>query len=250
MRAAVSSSRTRTLGQIVGMVAVVALLFGCSGGGSAPTVSVSVDPSSSATGVSVRTLIFGDSYTEGYGAEPVTDGYAYQVGPAMGWDVTVDGVGGTGYVNPGFGDGTFVQRLASSTYPSDFDVVIIEGGTNDVASAAVSAGGLASAASAIDQTFTAFESRFPLAEVVVLGLFNWDAPAPTPAELDVNSALSVAAASHGFEFVDSLGEQWFTVDDQSTLINPANDHPNAAGYAVMATRLAADLRTHGVAQSD
>ncbi|RFA13938.1 hypothetical protein B7R22_09885 [Subtercola boreus] len=180
-------------------------------------------------------LILGDSYTAGEGAENPTDGYAYRVGPALGWHVTVDGVGGTGYVNPNHAMGNYRTRLAASGYGDTFDIVLIEGGTNDQGA---SADGFSAA---VDDTLAAFGQRFPSARIILLGLFSWE-DAITPEKSAVNSALRAAADSHGLEFVDPLTGRWFTASDRATLINPANDHPNAAGYEVMAARLVDDLR--------
>ena len=72
------------------------------------------------------------SYTYGLGASPHTDGFAYQLGPKLGWDSWIQGVPGTGYLNPGpRHQGTFVQQLGA--IPSAFDpgVLLVQGGRND-----------------------------------------------------------------------------------------------------------------------
>ena len=59
-----------------------------------------------------RVLLVGDSYSEGYGAEPVSEGFAFHVAGPLGWSLTRDGIGSTGYLNPGpRHQGTFRERL-------------------------------------------------------------------------------------------------------------------------------------------
>lgn len=225
-------------------ILLVLALASCSAEGPALTAS-KAPPSPSqavptdAPAVAVpRVLIFGDSYTAGEGAADATEGYAYRMGPAMGWDVTVDGVGGTGYVNTSRGKGAYLDRLAASDYTDSFDIVLIEGGTNDQGTPAT----IFSAA--VDDTLTVFADRFPRARIIMLGLFSWERSIASK-KTAVNTALRAAAAARGFEFVDSLTEKWFTASDTGTLINSENNHPNADGYAIMAARLTDDLRAGG-----
>ena len=46
-------------------------------------------------------LVFGDSWTYGSAASLPTLGYAYVLGERLGWETTVDGVRGSGYLKPG-----------------------------------------------------------------------------------------------------------------------------------------------------
>ncbi|RFA11955.1 hypothetical protein B7R21_11485 [Subtercola boreus] len=216
------------------LLAIVLALALTSCSSSAPAPSAG-GPSDAASEVQPEVLIFGDSYTAGEGAERPTDGYAYRVGPALGWHVSVDGVGGTGYVNPNHAMGNYRTRLAASSYGDTFDIVLIEGGTNDQGAPADAF------SAAVDDTLAAFGQRFPRARIILLGLFSWE-DAITPEKSAVNSGLRAAADSHGLEFVDPLAGRWFTASDRATLINPADNHPNAAGYETMASRLVEDLR--------
>src|SRR5690606_39017085 len=78
-----------------------------------------------------RVLVFGDSWTWGQSAVDRTRGYAYVLGRERGWNVTVDGVRGSGYLRPGIDGGTFGERIAALDPALDPDLVIIQGSIND-----------------------------------------------------------------------------------------------------------------------
>src|SRR5699024_1431503 len=56
-------------------------------------------------------LVFGDSWTVGLAATTPTGGYAYLAGAALGWDTTVDGENGSGYLRPGELGGVYGTRV-------------------------------------------------------------------------------------------------------------------------------------------
>ena len=181
-----------------------------------------------------RVLVFGDSYTQGVGAIPETRGYAYQLGDQLGWDVTVDGVGGTGYVAPGPPQaGVFLKRLATAA-PGPFDLVILQGSSNDERQP------LADLAPAVDQTVLAFRARYPTARIVLLGPIALDGSAPA-AKAAVNDTLKNYAASHELSFIDPIAESWFAHGESRTMANPSNGHPSNEGYVRIRDRLVIDL---------
>ncbi len=179
-------------------------------------------------------LILGDSYTEGYGADPKTKGWAYLVGQPLGWQVTVNGVGGTGYVNPGLNnEGTYLQRLPSLQGRS-FDLVVVQGGSNDTDTA------YPALRDAVTRTIDAVRTEFPGAAVVILG------PATPYGKSDgtrivMQCVLSVYAAQQNLPFLDPIGESWFVDGDGKRYANPVNGHPNNAGYAHIAARFQTDV---------
>ena len=225
-----------------GLLAVLAL-SGCSTPAPAPaptTCSAPVPAPTLAPG-SLRlpphpsVLVFGDSYTQGYGAEPMTQGYAYLVGKPLGWQVTVDGVGGTGYVNPGRkNEGTYLDRLPKLAGRS-FDLVVMQGSSNDrdVAYPAL--------LDAISRTMAAVRAEFPGATVVILGTAT-PYGKPDPTRLLVQCTLAGYASAHYLAFLDPIGESWFVDGDGKLNANPDNGHPSNAGYRRIASRFEADMR--------
>ena len=77
-----------------------------------------------------KCLLVGDSITYGSGASQPCLGYAWELASRLGWDIWVNGQGGSGYVNAGGYTGTFGSRLtAYAAVP--FDIVLFCGGYND-----------------------------------------------------------------------------------------------------------------------
>lgn len=227
---------------VVTGVAVLGLASGCSTPPPAPEPTCSMpDPRPSLVPGSLvlpkqpSVLVLGDSYTEGYGAEPETKGWAYLVGKPLGWKVTVNGVGGTGYVNPGpRNEGTYLQRLAAIQGGS-FDLVVLQGGSND---RDTSYPGLHDAVAA---TVDAVRAKFPGTAVVLLG------PAtpygkPDGPRLVAQCVLAGYGTQQHLPFIDPLGDSWFVDGDGSRYANPVNGHPSNAGYRVIAGRFEADVR--------
>ena len=213
---------------IISVVVSLLLAAGC-GGEQQPA-----NPTATPLPAHPRVLVFGDSYTEGVGAIPATRGYAYQLGEQLGWDVTVDGVGGTGYVAPGpLRTGAFVERLAT-TAPGPFDLIILQGSSNDEREP------LAELAPAVDQTVLAFRAKYPAARIVLLGLIALDGAAPE-VKAAVNDTLKNYADSHQLSFIDPIAESWFAEGESRTMANPTNGHPSNNGYLRIRDRLVIDL---------
>lgn len=213
---------------LVPALAALVVLAGCAAD-VAPAPARTVGPPPAET-----LLVIGDSYAAGQGADSARSSFAWELGQDLGLSTTVDGVAGTGFVNPGPGpaDQTYLARLA--TLPADeltADLVVVQGGLNDrqhpgpeVASAA--------------GTFLAeLATRAPGATIVLVG-----APAPDPdqpaASAAVNSALSRAARQQDVEFVDPTAERWFTDDNVSRYVTSDQVHPTQQGHDYLARRLA------------
>lgn len=187
-----------------------------------------VDPLDAPAGS--RAVFFGDSWTAGYAAEPSEQGYAYLAGEALGWDSTVLGVPGTGYLNAGpAGEGTYLDRVDALPVDEAVDVVVIQGSVNDewVDQRSLYA--------AIETTLTAVREKFPSADVVVLG--------PSPATQtatnrlwSVNNDLASAAQHLGLHFVS--GMDWITPENWASVIDAeAANHPSTEGHAYLADRV-------------
>jgi hypothetical protein len=190
-------------------------------------------------------LFIGASYTAGLGATPRTEGYAYVVGRDPGWTARVDGVSGTGFLNPGpLGGETFADRVVKDPIHPHPDVVVFQGGRNDVA---YSSDKLRAAAIA---TAELTHKRFIGAQVVFLGPIPAHVPAPAD-QLAVASTLRSAAAASKSVFIDPIEQGWITADNQEAYVGHVAGHPDNDGYAYIAGHVLTDLKAlfpqHGTA---
>jgi lysophospholipase L1-like esterase len=184
-----------------------------------------------------RILFLGASYTWGLGAIPHTAGYAYQVGRDLGWPVLVDGASGTGFLNPGLHDqGTFADRVTRASTAFDPGLVVLQGGRNDIGYPP------ARLREAVVRTVQLARDRFRHAQVALLG--------PIPAELPISRGTAVvdeqlraAARAARAPYIDPVAEGWMTPANVIAYAGPVPLHPNNAGYAFIAGRLTADIRT-------
>lgn len=180
-----------------------------------------------------RVLVVGDGYTEGWGAQPMSRGFAHQLGDLLDWRVTVAGAGSTGYLNPGpRHQGTFRERLARVDEKS-FDLVVLQGGASDESSA------VRDLAAAVDETVDAVHDRYPGAEVLLMGPVSAYGTA-TESRGRVNAVLLRSAREHGLPYVNPLYERWFVPGDQATYVT--DGRLNTKGHARIAERFAADVR--------
>lgn len=200
---------------------------------SAPAV---VAPAALALPDEPRVLIFGDSWTYGSAAALPTLGYAYVLSERMGWQSTVDGVRGSGYLKPGLDGGSYGERIAALDPSLDPDLVIIEGSIND---RRLPATGYREAVTA---AWDALAALYPSAAIVVLG------PAPQVLPVEVGTAridadLSALAAARGWWYVSPITEEWITSENYGAVIDTAigRYHPSTGGHAYLAARLAEAL---------
>ncbi|OAN35045.1 hypothetical protein A4X17_11215 [Plantibacter sp. H53] len=191
-------------------------------------------PINAPAGASV--IIFGDSWTAGYAATPSSEGYAYLTGADMGWETSVRGVSGTGYLNAGpNAEGTYAQRIAElpDAEPSLF---IMQGGINDAFQDQSTLG------EAIDATLAAVRSKYPTTQIVLLG----PAPSALPVEANLSSVdndLRGAARSAGIHYVSPIAENWITAENyQSVIDETAAGHPSTAGHRYLADKTIEALR--------
>jgi acyl-CoA thioesterase I len=184
----------------------------------------------------VRDVLFvGASYTAGLGATPSTDGYAYLIGRRPGWRTQVDGVAGTGFLNPGpHGGQTFAERIAHLPTEPHPDLVVFQGGRNDVGypqsrllTAAIATADLA-------------HKRFHGSQVIFLGPIPAHVP-PPPGQVAVADTLRSAASASKSVFVNPIEQAWITPSNQDDYVGRVPAHPDNRGYAYIADRLLADL---------
>ncbi|HEX5729809.1 SGNH/GDSL hydrolase family protein [Microbacterium sp.] len=185
-----------------------------------------------------RVLIFGDSWTYGSAASLPTLGYAYVIGQRLGWETTVDGVRGSGYLKPGLDGGAYGERISALDPALDPDLVIVEGSINDRRLAPTGY------REAVTAAWDALAARYPEASVVILG----PAPQVLPVEAAtarIDADLATLAAERGWWYVSPIGEDWITTENYAAVIDTGigREHPSTNGHAYLATRLAEALTT-------
>ncbi len=185
---------------------------------------------------SVHDVLFvGASYTAGLGATPPTDGYAYVIGREPGWQTQVNGVAGTGFLNPGpRGGQTFADRIAHLPTRPHPDLVVFQGGRNDVSYPAAQL--RAAAISTADLT----RKRYPGAQIVFLGPIPAHVPAPAD-QVAVATTLRSAAGACKAIFIDPIEQGWITPGNEQGFTGHVPAHPDNEGYAYIAKRLLTDL---------
>lgn len=151
-----------------------------------------------------KTIVLGDSFTEGTGALSPGNGVAYPLGyvqalaDVLGWnDISPSGIGGTGYLNVSGGPRTYRTRLATDVVPYDPELLIITGGINDFAytQAQIYAEALL--------LYTQAKSSLPDATIVVVSPFlNNGVGAVSSALWNCYLAVKQAASDAGVLFVD------------------------------------------------
>jgi lysophospholipase L1-like esterase len=187
--------------------------------------------------VAHRLLVVGASYTQGLGAEPPTNGYAYLVGQMLDWPTTVAGASGTGFINPGAGhQGTYGERIAKIPALPAPGLVIVQCGRNDIGYPPPEE------QAAVASTIAQIRARFPHAEVVFLGSIPGVAP-PTPGIHAIENLLREQAAIARVPFIDPVREGWITKGDGPRYTGLVANHPNNAGYAFIARRVVENLES-------
>ncbi|MET0859942.1 MAG: SGNH/GDSL hydrolase family protein [Microbacterium sp.] len=181
-------------------------------------------------------LIFGDSWTYGSAASLPTLGYAYVIGDRLGWNTTVDGVRGSGYLKPGLDGGSYGERIAALDPALDPDLIIVEGSIND---RRLPADGYRAAVTAAWDQLAAL---YPNAAIVILG----PAPQILPVEeatARIDADLSALAAERGWWYISPIADGWIDADNYAQVIDVGigRDHPSTVGHQYLATRLAASL---------
>lgn len=178
--------------------------------------------------------VIGDSYTtgsdEGGRGPKAWTARAWQALAQRGIRIAADvsAEGGAGYGVPGNHGSIFEDLTARAVKPQDA-LVVFFGSRNDQP---VDPGELADRTR---ETFALARRFAPTARFLVIG-----PPWPTadvPAEvLQDRDVLNAEARAAGAAFVDPIGDRWFV--DRPDLIGPDGVHPNDAGHAYMAGKIA------------
>lgn len=182
------------------------------------------------------TAVFGDSWTAGYSAAPSSNGYAYKLADAMGWQNTVEGVSGTGFVNVGPNkEGAYAARLASMKPRPDVELLVIQGGLNDASQRSDAF------RQAVLDALSAAAQAFPAAKIVILGPSSPTVPVG-PGLSFVNSTLYEVAQTKKLNYISPINDGWIDASNVAKIIDPKTGHPNTAGHAYLAEKAAAAMR--------
>ena len=213
-----------------GLIAVLALLLTAL---AVPATSIANAPGSRGH---VRALFFGDSLMKGVGVHPVRPVMARIVARRLGWDVTVDAVPGTGYTTGGARSRPYLERLKEKgVLSTPYDVVVLEGGTNDKA---------ASPATMRERTTDAVRyvrSRLPTAQIVLMGAYNPLGRRYDARRVTIDAVIQAVAVEQSLPYFSPISGQW-TKGQGPRFLCPDGLHPSAFGYGVMAARMTAALR--------
>ena len=195
---------------------------------------------SAAPNPSVSAYFFGDSLMAGTGAKPRRPVMARVAAAQLGWGIEVDAWGGTGYTTSGKATPGYLERLQRpGAMSGEYDVVLLEGGTNDARIGSRPA----QVKAAVREVVALVRSRQPQASIVLMGAY--DPPAngrQNPHRAVVDRAVQEAAAELGLPFLSPIAGGW-SVGQPPSFLSRDGLHPTAFGYGVMGTRLAQDLAT-------
>lgn len=227
------------MGRLAALVVSAAVSVGC-------VFSVSAENRSSALPYRVisrgspinHIAVIGDSYTTG------TDegGLGSKAWTARAWlSLARQGVqiapdvaseGRAGYAVPGDHNSMFVDLTARAVHPND-GLVMFFGSRNDQG---VDPGFLTEKA---HEAFHLAHRGAPAARLLVIGP-PWPNAEPPAAVLQVRDIIADQAREAGATFVDPIAEGWFV--GRPDLIGADGIHPNDAGHAYMADKIAPLIR--------
>jgi lysophospholipase L1-like esterase len=196
-----------------------------------PTASSTVKaPALLTFGPGTKTLFFGDSWTFGMTAVPVTQGFAYLTAEQLQLNATVMGGPGTGYLNPGPAkEGTYSERLNKVPANLNPDLVVVQGSINDGNISPIDL------PNAVNQFIAQLRVKFPTAQVVLVG------PAPNAIPMDpsvtrLDNYLGQVAANNSLNYISPVKGNWITAENVGTVIDAKTKHPTNAGHAVLASK--------------
>jgi lysophospholipase L1-like esterase len=188
--------------------------------------------SPSSAGSKTKALFFGDSLFAGTGTSPKRPVEATETAKRLGWAPTVDAVGGTGWTTGGKHGKPYLERLQrDGRLGKHFDVVVLEGGTNDALY-----GDIDRIPEAVAQVVALVHDRQPGARIVLVGGF---APAghDSPRFQQTDGVLATTATELGLQYVSQLRYH----ELKTGFLSHDHFHPGRRGYQRMAADLARAL---------
>ncbi|CAN5603353.1 SGNH/GDSL hydrolase family protein [soil metagenome] len=202
-------------------------------------------------------LFIGDSYTEGPSTPDLS--YGCIAAATLGWSCDIAAQPGTGYVNGGPGNRlelgeyigpstSFVERLPRlrNLYPAD--IVVLDGGRNDVQLA------MNEVMQAFSDTLTQVIESWPNSRIVVIAPWFANELVLRPPALAGRTIgeefRSVLRASPGFgdvDLIDPAALGWFAGEDMAEYVSNDGIHPNLKGVERIALLLSDALTSDAVA---
>ena len=185
-------------------------------------------------------LMLGDSYMLGTGADDRrSTAWAPQVAAALGWNATIDGLGGTGFTvgRPDTGSGRFIERIQARAGEA-YDLVFIEGGQNDH---------LASKEElhvAVNEVIVTAQAQWPEAKIIVMGP---TAPEPLGSMLGrISEPITAEAQALGVLAINPIQSKWMTVEN-SPGFDLDGAHVNQAGHDYITQKVMEQIATWSTA---
>ena len=184
----------------------------------------------------VRAYFFGDSLMAGTGVTPRRPVMARVAAARLGWQVDVDAWGGTGWTTTGTSPGYLERLQLPGAMPGRYDVVLLEGGTNDARIGSAPE----AVRTAVHQLVAEVRRRQPQASIVLMGAYD------PPGVLDLrrgvaDDAVRDAAAELGLAFFSPRSGQWTAGQQPHRFLHDDGLHPSLRGYGVLGERLAGAL---------
>ncbi|WP_181421645.1 SGNH/GDSL hydrolase family protein [Curtobacterium sp. MCBD17_030] len=239
---------------VVALVAIMAIMLvilamqhvnasrPAAGATAGPVPTFSSSPSRAAlpaitSAAGTRTVILGDSWTVGYGADTQEHGLAYMAARDLQLDATISGISGSGYTSAGpNNEGTYQTRIEQ--LPADLDptLIILQGSVNDAAPTTEET------SVAVADTVEAAKTKFPNAQIVLFGPAAPQLPVSGGMQ-KIDRALHLAAAREEVHYISPIAQNWITVGNIKEMIDPTKQfHPSTAGHAYLAEKLEESLR--------
>ena len=185
----------------------------------------------------VSAYFFGDSLMGGTGSSPRRPVMARVAAAGLGWQVEVDAWGGTGYTTTGASPSYLDRLRRRGAMSGSYDVVLIEGGTND----ARNAGDPRAVRVAVHAVIDEVERRQPQAQIVLMGAYDPPPPGTVdPRRAVVDRLVADVAAQRGLAFLSPLSGGW-SEGRGPWFLSQDRLHPTATGYGVMGALLAREL---------
>jgi lysophospholipase L1-like esterase len=226
------SAVRRTTGRLVPALVLLASMF--------VVPAASSDATAPPGSHAVRALFFGDSLMNGTGARPTRPVMARIAARRLGWDITVDAFGGTGYTTGGTRGKPYLTRLSRPGVLSrPYDVVLLEGGTNDREA------DLVTMHARTTETVEYVRHRLPKAQIVLMGAFNPSGRRYDARRGQIDRVIRAVADEQSVPFFSPISGNW-TKGQGARFLCPDGLHPTAYGYGVMGEKLALSLRAAAV----
>lgn len=182
--------------------------------------------------------VIGDSYMAGFGVTQADQGMAVKLAEDLDMKLANFAVGGTGYITGGISGTQSFGAQADSALATGADLYIVEGALNDwTAIYQNRVADLNTLTEAVSTLFRHLAAGAGGSDIVIVGPV-WPDGKPDAGILAIRDILQEQAREAGLIFIDPLAEEWVTPQNTAEYIGPDLIHPNEAGHAYIAQRIA------------